>query len=307
MIAQWLEHLPGARHWAAVWRRRIRRRGRNPFLKFAPPGHFYSPVPDIAFVDRYKDRLFDRRAASIPGIDTNAAGQLALIDAFVAYYGDLPFRDEKSPGLRYYYRNIFYSYGDAIILYSMLRHLRPQRVIEVGSGFSSAVMLDTNDLFLSRRVTFTFVEPNPQRLFSLLNIQDKARHEVITDIAQDVPVERFQALEANDILFIDSSHVAKIGSDVVHLITRVLPVLAQGVVVHFHDISWPFEYPEEWLREGKAWNENYMLKAFLQFNASFRVLCFNSYLAIHHPEAIQRSLPLYFKQRGSSLWIERTS
>jgi len=302
-----LKHIPGYRQLNKALRRRYDQYGSNPFLRFAPPGHFYSPLPDIEFVDRYKASLFDRQVKSIPGIENHVEDQLALIDQFSGYYDQLPFKDEKSPGLRYYFRNSYFSYGDAIILYSMLRHCRPQRVIEVGSGFSSAVMLDTNDLFFSKRMTFTFVEPYPERLFSLLNDEDKKQHEIIIDPVQDVPLERFAALETNDILFIDSSHVAKIGSDVVHLLTNVLPRLNKGVIVHFHDVLWPFEYPEEWIRDGRAWNESYILKAFLQFNAKFKILFFNSYLATHHRDVVEKNLPSWLKNTGGSLWIEKTS
>ena len=189
----------------------------------------------------------------------------------------------------------------------MLCHFKPQRIIEVGSGFSSAVMLDTNDLFFSKQIALTFIEPHPERLFSLLNDEDKKRHRIITEMVQNVPLETFDTLEANDILFIDSSHVAKVGSDVVHLLTNVLPRLNKGVIIHFHDIFWPFEYPEEWIREGRAWNEAYVLKAFLQFNAAFRILFFNSYLAIHHKEVLAQNFPLMLKNSGGSLWIEKTA
>jgi predicted O-methyltransferase YrrM len=260
----------------------------------------------MQLVDRYRATLFDKTVNSIPGIDTNADDQLALIDTFSSYYAQLPFKEEQSPGLRYYFRNPYFSYGDAIVLYSMLRHCRPKRIIEIGSGFSSAVMLDTNDLFLSKGMALTFVEPFPERLFSLLSDEDRRRHQIIVDFVQDVPLERFAALEANDILFIDSSHVAKVGSDVVHLVTHILPRLNSGVIVHFHDVFWPFEYPEEWIRDGIAWNESYILKAFLQFNAKFEILLFNSYLANHHRDAVGQKLPLFLKGMGGSLWIEKT-
>jgi len=302
-----LKHIPGYRQLSNALRRRHDPYGSNPFLGFAPPGHFYSPFPDIQFVDRHKATLFDRQINSIPGIENNVEDQLALLDKFSEYYDELPFKDEKSSDLRYYFRNDYFSYGDAIILYSMLRHRRPQRIIEVGSGFSSAVMLDTNDLFFSKKMALTFVEPYPERLFSLLSDEDKKQHEIIVNVVQDVPLERFAALEANDILFIDSSHVAKVGSDVVHLLTNILPRLNNGVIVHFHDIFWPFEYPEDWIREGRAWNENYILKAFLQFNAKFKILFFNSYLAIHHGDVVEKKLPLLLKNTGGSLWIEKTS
>ena len=108
-------------------------------------------------------------------------------------------------------------------------------------------------------------------------------------------------------LFIDSSHVAKVGSDVVHLVTSVLPRLRNGVLIHFHDVFWPFEYPEAWIRAGRAWNEDYLLKAFLQFNAAFKVLFFNSYIAAHHRAIAERHLPLFMKNPGGGLWIEKTA
>ena len=120
-------------------------------------------------------------------------------------------------------------------------------------------------------------------------------------------MERFTSLGAADVLFIDSSHVAKVGSDVVLLVTSVLPRLRKGVVIHFHDIFWPFEYPEDWIRGGRAWNEDYILKAFLQFNNSFRVLFFNSYIAAHHGAAAERQLPLFMKNPGGGIWIEKTA
>jgi predicted O-methyltransferase YrrM len=287
-------------------RRRFSPLEKNRFLQFAPPGHFYSPIPDIEYIEQHKARLFDRSRSNVPGIENHLDDQIALLEAFADYYPDLPFKAEKTEGLRYYFDNPFFAYADAIVLYSMLRHYRPRRVIEVGSGFSSAVMLDTSDIFLEGSVAFTFVEPLPERLLSLMKSDDRARHEVIVSAIQDVPLERFKALQARDVLFIDSSHVAKAGSDVIHLMTDVLPALREGVMVHFHDVFWPFEYPEEWIRSGRAWNENYILKAFLQFNPTFRILMFNSYLAAHRGDLIARFLPLSVRNPGGSLWLLKT-
>jgi hypothetical protein len=167
-------------------------------------------------------------------------------------------------------------------------------------------MLETSERFCANQIAMTFIDPYPQRLLSLLTEADRTGCEVIAAPVQDVPLERFTTLAANDILFIDSSHVAKAGSDVVHLITGVLPQLAAGVVVHVHDIFWPFEYPEEWIRSGRAWNENYILKAFLQFNARFQIVFFNSYIALHHGETAARCLPLFMKNPGGGLWMEKT-
>lgn len=301
-----LRHIPGLRQMGSVLRGN--RYGANPFLEFARPGHFYSPLPDLTVVDRQKARLFNRQIESIPGIEHDVARQRALIDEFVGYYKELPFTSEPCPGLRYYFDNPWFRHADAIVLYSMLRRFRPRRIIEVGSGFSSAVMLDTTDLFPTESTTFTFIEPYPERLLALLRDDDRKRCEIIVKEVQDVPLERFATLQEQDILFIDSSHVAKLGSDVVHLLTYVLPALNKGVIVHFHDIPWPFEYPERWIREGRAWNEAYILKAFLQFNTKFRILFFNSYLATHCREMVGQALPLFLQGAGGgSLWIEKTA
>ena len=279
----------------------------NPFLTFAPPGDFYSPIPDRAEVARHRATLFDRGVISVPGIEVRAADQLALLETFGRYHDDMPFKDEPTAGLRYYFDNPFFSYGDAVILYSMLRRRRPQRVVEVGSGFSSAVMLDTNDRFCQKQMRMTFIDPYPERLLALLADEDIRQHEVIPDCVQGVSFETFAELGANDLLFVDSSHVAKAGSDVVYLVTSVLPRLRKGAVVHFHDVFWPFEYPEEWIVGGRAWNEAYLLKAFLQFNAAFKIVFFNSYVATHHAAVAERHLPLFMRNPGGGLWIEKVT
>ena len=138
-------------------------------------------------------------------------------------------------------------------MYALLRRYCPKRIIEVGSGFSSALMMDSNDRFLDGSIRFTFIEPYPERLRSLLTEQDNGCMELLQTVVQNVPCEPFASLERNDILFIDSSHVAKIGSDVSnYLVFEILPRLKPGVVVHVHDVMWPFEYPKEWLMEGRA-------------------------------------------------------
>ena len=140
----------------------------NPFLRFARPGHFYSPIPDIEVVDRYRATLFNLTVEDVPGIDLQVPRQLTLLELFGAYHDDVPFTAEHQPGMRYYFNNPYFSYGDAVILYSMLRCRQPRRIVEVGSGFSSAVMLDTNDRFCRGGITMTFIDPYPERLLSLL-------------------------------------------------------------------------------------------------------------------------------------------
>jgi hypothetical protein len=120
-----------------------------------------------------------------------------------------------------------------------------------------------------------------------------------------VGLDPFLALERNDILFIDSSHVVKIGSDVNFLLGEVLPRLRPGVYVHVHDIFYPFEYPEAWIAEGRVWGEAYALKAFLTFNATFEIVLFNTYLERFHREIFEREMPLCLRNEGGSIWLRR--
>ncbi len=279
----------------------------SPFLRFAPPGHFYSPLPDLEEVMAKREILFDRELQTCPGINLHEYAQLALLDELAAYYYEVPFPEMRSSSTRYYYQNNFYGHGDAIILYAMLRRQHPRRVIEIGSGFSSSVMLNVNDLFLDNSVQFTFIEPYPERLFEQFRDDDQQRHTVIEKPLQDVPLSLFRELYAGDILFIDSSHVVKIGSDVAYILFHILPALQSGVLIHFHDILWPFEYPEDWIFEGRAWNEAYVLRSFLQFNYTFDILYYNSYVWQHHADRLQQKMPLCNKNPEDSIWIKKTA
>jgi len=273
----------------------------NPFLQYAPPGHFYSPIPDASA----RSQAFDASITSVAGVNLRVDQQVALLAEFARFMPEMPFRDQASDGLRFGFANSYFSYSDGTVLYGMLRQYRPRRIIEVGSGYSSAVMLDTADRF-GLDLTCTFIEPYPKnRLLGLLTQADRAKHRIITDGVQDVPLDTFDALQANDILFIDSSHVGKLGSDVLHLLTHVLPRLKPGVLIHVHDIFWPFDYPNEWVREGRAWNEAYLLRAFLQFNDAFAIRLFTSYLHVHHRDALERYVPVVLHGHGGSMYIQR--
>jgi hypothetical protein len=196
-----------------------------------------------------------------------------------------------------------------------LRHFRPRRLIEVGSGFSSAAMLETRDRFFPGQLEFTFIEPYPERLYSLLSDDDRRVCRILAQPVQDVDLSVFDALGENDILFVDSSHIGRVHSDLLHILFNVLPRLQKGVIVHFHDILWPFEYPRNWIEsEGRAYNEAYFLRAFLQYNPAFEVLYFNDFMKVHHRDEVIKALPLAMKQPtqgvtegSSSLWLRKVS
>jgi hypothetical protein len=278
----------------------------SPFLRMFPAGHFYSPLPDMKQIVAQQDKLFNRNVAECAGLDLRAEHQLAVLGELAKFYAEVPFAETASGDGRYYYGNAFFKHGDAIVLYAMLRRLQPARVIEVGSGFSSAVMLDTNEKFLSGKIQFTFIDPFPGRLMGLLSESDRRRHSIVKKPVQEVAAHEFDMLAAGDVLFIDSSHVVKIGSDVRYLLWEVLPRLRAGVVVHFHDIMWPFEYPQEWVLGGNAWNEAYFLRTFLQYNRVFQIEYFNSYMALVHERELRERMPLCLANPGAGLWLRKS-
>jgi len=272
---------------------------------FVPPGHFYSPIPDPDELQSIEGEIIGGTSRRVPGIELNDDEQLELLKQFSAFYREMPFKAERQEGLRYYFENPAYSYSDAILLHCMMRHLKPNRIIEVGSGFSSCMILDTNDLYFDRSISTTFIEPYPELLMSLLRDSDQGKVKTIPSRLQDVDLSEFDALEENDILFIDSTHVSKINSDVNRIFFDILPRLSSGVYVHFHDIFFPFEYPKAWLLEGRAWNEAYVLKAFLQFNHAFHPVLMNTYMTDFHESFFKENMPLCLKNTGASIWLRR--
>jgi hypothetical protein len=267
-----------------------------------------SPIPS----DEDLPASIDKTTKNVAGVDLREDAQLALLEDLGRVYRDMPFGDSATSELRFHLDNEDYSYFDAIVLYTMLRHTRPRRVVAIGSGFSSALMLDTRDWFLDRDTQLAFIDPHPEELESLLRRDDRERCSILPKKVQNVDLAVFTELEANDILFVDSSHVVKIGSDVAWIVFEILPRLKPGVIVHFHDIPYPFEYPLHWLRAGRAWNEAYVLRAFLQFNSEFEIRFFNDFMATFHGDAVRERMPAAMKASSfeltvpaSSLWLAR--
>lgn len=271
---------------------------------WVPPGHFYSPIPSPAEVAADARRIF-AIPPEIPAVDLHTEDQLRLLDTLLPLAAEFPFPEHEQEGWRYHYCNTLYPYADGVMYYALLRHLRPQRVIEVGSGYSSVLALDTNERFLGCETRFTFIEPYPEVLHGLVGADAAAGLDLVERRVQDVEPAQFDALGSGDVLFVDSTHVAKTGSDVNFLLFDILPRLNEGVWVHFHDIDFPFEYRREWVDEGRAWNEAYALRAFLQFNDAFAIRLFNTYLEHIAPETFRSALPMAARYPGGSIWLER--
>jgi hypothetical protein len=187
----------------------------------------------------------------------------------------------------------------------MIRYIQPKKIVEIGSVYSSCAILDTNEIFFDNAISCTFIDPYPQLLQSLIKDTDIGKFEVIQKNIQNVDIDRFSELSAGDILFIDSSRVSKINSDVNHIFFEILPHIKRGVYVHFHDIGYPFEYPKEWIYEGRAWNEAYLLRAFLQYNNVFKIQFFNSFLAYSYKDIVKDNMPIFMKNPGTSIWIQK--
>jgi len=268
-------------------------------------GNFYSPLPDLDAVEKDGASIFKPDLDPGPDLDFRADAQEALLVEFARFYDDFPWKEETSKGRRFHYKQKYFKFGDALILYSMLRHFEPRSVLEVGSGFSSALMLDVRALFLGGCTKLTFIEPYPDRLEPLLTGEDRATVRLVYEPVQRVSVDTFGALESGDILFVDSSHVSKVGSDLNFLFFEVLPVLKPGVIVHFHDIFWPFEYPRQWILDGRAWNEAYLLRAFLQYNTEFEILFFNSFAARRFRPFFEARMPIFLQNPGGSFWMRK--
>lgn len=271
-----------------------------------PAGHFYSPLLDLESLPP------DASAPPFDGeemwehLDLRGPAQRAYYLDLLGRFPAPPFPLRQTAGLRYFVENGFFVQSDAFTLSRVIRREQPRRVVEVGSGFSSAVMLDTLE-HAGQSADLTFIEPFPDRLNALLTAADRERSTVLVQPVQAVPLAVFDRLEEGDILFIDSSHVAKTGSDVAFLLLRVLPRLKRGVLIHFHDIFYPYSYPAGWVREGRAWNESLFLRAFLLGNPAFAIVAFNSFAGRAFPEIFRADFPAFLDNTGGSIWLRKVS
>ena len=268
------------------------------------PGHFYSPIVNVEEIEEaFLNRIIPE---SLPGIDINNDSMMRLWNDLLPYLHQIPFGDEKSKNLKYHFNNPAFSYGDGSILYAMLRHFKPKRYVEIGSGFSSGCAVDTNALYFDDKISMSFIEPYPKLLKQVLGESGTAKVKIHSVNVQQADLEIFKQLESGDVLFIDSTHVLKTGSDVCYELFEVLPILKPGVIIHFHDIFWPFEYGKNWvLEQNRSWSEIYGLRAFLTNNDHFKILFFNDYFRRYHKEIILNSYPRLLLNSGGSFWIRK--
>jgi len=250
------------------------------------PGHWYSTIPSRADIDGW---------APIPvadgdGIDLRVAEQCAYLRAL----------DVVLPTGPRFAENGYFDTGDAAIYQAILRHRRPRRVVEVGAGWSTAACLDAGT-----DAAVTVIDPDPSRVRAILRPGDLDRCTIVAERLQDVGLDVFRALGPGDVLFVDSTHVGKLGSDVNRLLFEILPRLGPDVAVHFHDVRYPFEYPAELFARGRAWNEAYLLRAFLTGNEQYEIMLWADLL---HRQGLVEDAALAAaldRAHSASIWIRR--
>jgi len=258
------------------------------------PVHFYEPIPNI----RCLPETLWSHPSELPGIKMNDSIQLELLRShftkFREEYNNLPV--EPPPGQKRPFRGV-----DALVAYCMIRHFQPRLTIEVGSGWSSLVLGQA--AARNKNSALICIDPFPS---DVLRKGFHALQSLIEKKIQEIDLEFFSQLGSGDVLFIDSSHTVKIGSDVNYLFLEVLPRLRPGVIVHVHDIFMPFEYRRDWvLDEFRFWTEQYILQAFLTFNSEFDVLLANSYLNHYHQQELKAAFPSLSSWASGSFWMRR--
>jgi hypothetical protein len=267
------------------------------------PRTYYSPIPDLA---RLPADHFEK-AATMLGLRWDVEAQLTLLERDLApHITTFPFPRKPGPDGGFHLANGNYESVDAEVLWGFIRHVRPRRVVELGSGWSTLVIaaaLEANARD-GVKAAYTAYDPYPREMVSP---RPPGLGALVAASVDEIPTKRFTELESGDLLFVDTTHTVKAGSDVNRIILELLPQLAPGVVVHVHDIFLPYEYPESWLREQQwYWGEQYLLQAFLAFNDRFDILLAANAIVRAHPHrvgAVVRSFEPHIEP--GAFWMRR--
>lgn len=282
----------------------------EPPLLCWPLDHFYGPVANNRALAREpaRSRVWPSVPRETPGIDWRSSEEERLLRDHLGRQTELVFPDSPTGDPRDYHAGSeIFSRLDAWMLQGILRHFKPRRMIEVGCGWSSLVTARVNREYLDGDLDFTCIEPDP---LDFLQSGVEGISRLIEEPVEEVAVDTFLGLdlEDGDVLFIDSSHTVKTGCDVTFLVEEVLPRLSPGVVIDFHDIFLPWDYPADWVFAGRAWSEQYLVRSFLAFNSTFRILLSVGWLSYYRRDLLKEVLPAYpgaYRGGGGSLWIRR--
>jgi hypothetical protein len=271
--------------------------------------HFYSPIPDTRTL---KEELWSK-ISDLPGVNINEQKQLALLSSFAdtykIEYDRLP-QNDTAVSHEYYVNNGSFESVDGEILYCMIRSFKPKKIYEIGSGYSTylsahATLVNKNDEKNGSACELIAFDPYPNQI---LREGFPGLAKMVSRKIEEISLSEFSSLDCNDILFIDSSHVLRVGSDVQYEYLNILPKLNMGVLVHVHDIFLPAEYPQKWIKtDYRFWNEQYLLQAFLAFNDSFEVLWASSYMHLKHPDKLVKAFASYNREKRwpGSFWMRK--
>ena len=267
--------------------------------------HYYNPL-----INPNKHNLKSLRDERIiGGLDININKQKEIIVSFNDVDELLQFPIKKSNSNDFYYHNNSFESGDSEYLYNIIRKFKPNKIIEVGSGFSTKMMLNSinknKDEDSNYNCELTCIEPFEYKQLEGLPIT------LLKEKVESLDIKIFKKLKNNDILFIDSSHIIRPQGDVLFEIHRILPELNPGVLIHFHDIFTPRDYPDDWIyKEHLLWNEQYFLETFLSFNDRFEVIGSLNYLKHNYWELLSSKCPILSKEKNrepGSFWIRKIS
>lgn len=265
--------------------------------------HYYEPMfnPKHLRYSLGKDR-------ELPGIDLNDNEQLEILKKFSFNDELIKIPTTKKNDLEFYYDNPSIGLGDSEYLYNMIRLFKPKKIIEIGSGFSTLMAIEAVRQNKKEDPGYccehTCIEPYEMPWLEKLGLK------IIREKVENVDKQVFSDLEANDILFIDSSHIIRPQGDVLFEYLEILPILKSGVVVHIHDVFTPKDYLDEWVLDDiKLWNEQYLLEAFLTFNDQYRIIGALNYLKHHYSEQLMQKCPVLMKKKHEepgSFWLIRS-
>ena len=267
------------------------------------PVHFYQPIPDTRELGAAQ---FEKKTGA-RGIEFNENNQLDLLSLLANKYRNEFIEFEAGSDKNgYFVNNSEFGPGDAEMLYYMVRELKPKSIIEIGSGYSTSLMLSAilKNRNEGNQCKLTVIDPYP-KLF-VRELGNSIR--LIDKKVQDIEMGEFKKLGKNDILFIDSSHILKIGSDVHYEFLEIIPEINSGVFIHVHDIFMPAEYPKKWiLKDHLFYNEQYILQAFLSFNDEYKIIWSANYMHQRHGELLQKGFCFYRPNVNSpgSFWFKR--
>jgi len=267
--------------------------------------HYYEP---IVFPADLRRDLREKR--NIVGLNLNEDGQLSLLQKF-RYREELlaiPL-EEQSKRREYFYHNATFTSGDAEYLYNFVRHFKPGRIVEIGSGYSTLIAKRAIEMNCEEDKSYSCdhvcIEPFEQPWLEEIGAR------VIRQPVELCSKDLFTSLRENDILFIDSSHVIRPQGDVLLEYLEILGSLAPGVLIHIHDIFTPYDYIAELvIRDRRMWNEQYLLEAFLCFNQSFEVLGAVNWLSHVHKDRLTEACPVLVQETDrepGSFWLRRVA